>query len=79
MNHLKVKEVCNSLIQQHIDRMHILCDQGKICDAESVYSEIRDWVIQEENSEVLSLDYLSEKYLDFWQILNNNLLCLKSN
>jgi hypothetical protein len=64
MNHLKIKEVCNSLIQQHIDRMHILCDQGKICDAESVYSEIRDWVIQKDDLKVLSLAYIGEHFED---------------
>lgn len=64
MTHLKVKEVCNSLIQQHIDRMHELCDEGRNVDAESVYSEIRDWVIQKENLELLSLEYISSYYSD---------------
>ena len=65
MNNLKVKKVCNSLIEQHINRMHELCDEGRIKDAESVYSEIRDWVIQKENLKVLSLDYISGYYYDF--------------
>ncbi len=64
MNNLKVKKVCNKLIEQHIDRMHELCDEGRIKEAESVYSEIRDWVIQKENLEVLSLDYISGYFLD---------------
>lgn len=45
--------------------MHELCDEGRIKDAESVYSEIRDWVIQKENLEVISLDYINENYYDF--------------
>ena len=65
MNDLKVKKVCNSLIEQHINRMHELCDEGRIKDAESVYGEIRDWVIQKENLEVLALDYISGYYYDF--------------
>lgn len=65
MNSLKVKKVCNTLIEQHIDRMHELCDKGQIKDAESVYSEIRDWVIQKENLQVLSLEYISDNFLDF--------------
>jgi hypothetical protein len=64
MNDLKVKKVCNSLIEQHINRMHELCDEDRIKDAESVYGEIRDWVIQKENLEVLSLDYISGYYYD---------------
>jgi hypothetical protein len=45
--------------------MHILCNEGKIVDAQSVYSEIRDWVIQKENLEVLSLEYISGYFMDF--------------
>ena len=40
------KKVCNAIIDEHIDRMHELCDDRRVKDAESVYSEIRDWVIQ---------------------------------
>jgi len=65
MNDLKVKKVCNTLIEQHINRMHELCDEGRIKDAESVYSEIRDWVIQKENLEVISLGYISGYFCDF--------------
>jgi hypothetical protein len=44
--------------------MHELCDDGRIKDAESVYSEIRDWVIQKENLQVLSLEYISGYFMD---------------
>lgn len=44
--------------------MHILCDEGRIQDAESVYSEIRNWVVQKENLEVLSLEYISDYFID---------------
>ena len=44
--------------------MHELCDEGRIKDAESVYSEIRDWVIQKENLQVLSLEYISGYFPD---------------
>jgi hypothetical protein len=64
MNDLKVKKVCNTLIENHINRMHELCDEDRMKDAESVYSEIRDWVIQKENLEVLSLDYISNYFFD---------------
>ena len=62
---LQIKKICNDIINDRIDRMHILCDEGKIVDAQSVYSEIRDWVIQKENLEVLSLEYISGYFMDF--------------
>ena len=62
---LHIKKICNDTIQQHIDRMHDLCEEGRTRDAECIYSEIRDWVIQKENLEVLSLDYISGNFLDF--------------
>jgi hypothetical protein len=62
---LHIKKICNDTIQQHIDRMHDLCEKGRARDAECIYSEIRDWVIQKENLEVLLLDYISGNFLDF--------------
>ena len=57
--------MCNDVIDNYINRMHFLCDEKRIRDAESVYSEIRDWVIQKENLEVLSLEYISDYFVDF--------------
>lgn len=62
---IHIKKICNNVIDDHIDRMHILCDEGRSKDAECVYSEIRDWVIQKENLEVLSLEYISGYFLEF--------------
>lgn len=65
MGDLKIQDVCNNVIEQHIDRMHELCDEKRIKDAESVYSEIRDWVIQKENLQVLSLEDISDYFYNF--------------
>lgn len=62
---MNVKKTCNATIQQHIDRMHTLCEEERVEDAKSVYEEIRDWVIQKENIEVLSLGYINEFIEDF--------------
>ena len=59
------KESCDLLINHHIDRMNHLCDQNKVKDAKAVYSEIKEWVIQKENLEVLTLDYIEEILTDF--------------
>lgn len=65
MTQMNVKKTCNATIQQHIDRMHTLCEEERVEDAKSVYEEIRDWVIQKENIEVLSLGYINEFIEDF--------------
>jgi hypothetical protein len=62
---IPIKKMCNNIINEHIDRMHILCEQGRSKDAEFVYNEIRDWVIQKENLEVISLDYINGYFLDY--------------
>jgi len=62
---LHLKKICNDTIKQHIDRMHDLCEEGRTKDAKCIYAEIRDWVIQKENLEVLSLDYIGRNFLDF--------------
>lgn len=53
------------MIDQHIDRMHTLCESGQVEDAYSVYNEIRDWVIKKENLQILSLHYISDYFEDF--------------
>mgnify|MGYP003347451227 CR=1 FL=1 len=61
---MNLKQTCNATIQQHIDRMHFLCDADKIKEAQSVYDEIRDWVVEKENLSILSLGYINEIVLD---------------
>jgi hypothetical protein len=64
MGKIKSKQICENIIQVHIDRMHELCDNRKVSDAESVYSEIKEWVIQKENLEILCLDYINSYFED---------------
>lgn len=64
MGSLKTQKVCNQIIQSHIDRMHELCDDMRVKDAECLYEEIRDWVIQKENLEILSLDYITAYFYE---------------
>jgi hypothetical protein len=44
--------------------MQDLCNEGRIADAESIYSEIRDWIIQKENLEIISLEYINGYFTD---------------
>ncbi len=64
MKNLTIKNICNTTISSHIDRMQLLCEEGRIEDAESVYNEIRDWVIQKDDLKVLSLAYIGEHFED---------------
>ncbi len=61
----QMEKVCNVTIQHHIDCMHTLCDEHRIKDAESVYSEIRDWVVNKEDIKILSLERISDYFEDF--------------
>jgi hypothetical protein len=64
MKNLKIRKICDTTIQYHIDRMQDLCNEGRIADAESIYSEIRDWIIQKENLEIISLEYINGYFTD---------------
>ena len=55
MNSLETEIICNNIIQSHINRMHELCDDRKFMEAESLYSEIQQWVIEKTDLTVLSL------------------------
>ncbi len=56
MNNLSIEQLCSKIIDERIDRMHYLCENNRTKDAESLYSEIRDWVIHKENMQVVSLE-----------------------
>ena len=65
MKKTKIKKICDTAIQYHIDRMQDLCDEGRAEDAFCVYGEIRDWIIQKDNLEVISLEYINDYFTDF--------------
>ena len=54
--------MCQIQVDNMIDRMHDLCADGRSEDAASLYAEIRDWVIQKQNIEVMSLDYINGQF-----------------
>jgi hypothetical protein len=56
--------MCQTRVDDIIDRMHYLCADGRSSDAAALYSEIQDWVIQKTDIEVLSLDYLMGQFGD---------------
>lgn len=60
MSSTQIQETCSKVVDNVIDRMHDLCAQGRVHDAIALYDEIRDWVIQKDNIDVISLDYLDD-------------------
>jgi hypothetical protein len=60
MNSTQMKDLCQKGVDDIIDRMHDLCAEGRSKDAQALYDEIRDWVVQKNDIEVLSLEYLDQ-------------------
>lgn len=59
MNQNEIKELCQSEVDNRIDRMHYLCDNGRAKDAAALYEEINQWIIDGDNIEIMSIDYLN--------------------
>lgn len=62
MNQTQLKSMCQNQIDNMIDRMHDLCAKGRVEDASALYSEIQEWVIQKDDIEVMSIDYLNGSF-----------------
>ncbi len=58
MNQQEIRQLCQKEIDIRIDRMHHLCELGRVEDASALYAEIQQWVI-EEDIEIMSIDYLN--------------------
>lgn len=58
MNSTQMQQFCQKQVDSMIDRMHTLCAEGRADDAAALYAEIQDWVIQQTDLEVMSLDYI---------------------
>ena len=55
-----MQSFCQKRVDDIIDRMHDLCAEGRSGDAQALYDEIRDWVVENTDIQVLSLDYLNQ-------------------
>jgi len=60
MNSSQMKIVCTQVVNDIIDRMHHLCAEGRTKDAQALYDEIQDWVVNKNDIDVLSLQYLED-------------------
>jgi hypothetical protein len=57
--------MCQTQVDNIIDRMHDLCNEGRTDDAAALYAEIQDWVVQKTDIEVMSLDYIVGEFRDY--------------
>ena len=55
-----LQTTCSKVVDDAIDRMHDLVAANRATDAIAVYEEIKDWIVQKENLDVLSLIHLEE-------------------
>ena len=56
MNNLKVKRICSHAVDYHIDRMHYLCELNQKENAEALYDELKEWINEDIEHEILYLD-----------------------
>lgn len=59
MNSIQMHKFCSREVDRIIDRMHDLCEEGRSKDAEALYMEIQGWILEKDDLEVMSLEYLS--------------------
>ena len=64
MNKPQLKQMCQVQVDNIIDRMHVLCADGRSDDASALYEEIKDWVVNNTEIEVMSLDYINGIFED---------------
>ena len=60
MNSIQLHQLCKEGVDNIIDRMHYLCADGRSSDAAALYAEIKDWVVQKDELEVMSLEYIND-------------------
>ena len=60
-----MKSQINHIIYYHINRAEYMFNSGNKKDAKNLYSEIREWIVQKEDIEVTSLDYINGILSDF--------------
>jgi hypothetical protein len=46
-------------VNEILDRVHELCEDGRSDDATALYMEIKDWIVQKNDIEVISLEYIT--------------------
>lgn len=60
MNQTQMKEMCQKHIDRTIDRMYDLCSEGRVKDASALYFEIRDWILENTEIDLVYLEYIQD-------------------
>jgi len=60
-----MKNQINDIIDYHLNRVQYLYNIGDKKEAQNLYNEIREWILQKNSIEIVSLEYLNEILTDF--------------
>ena len=53
-----IEKICKETINHHIDRMHLLCELKKTKDAKALYLELKEWICNDMEHDILHLDFI---------------------
>ena len=53
-------ELCKRTINFQIDQMQYLCEMKRYNDAESIYNEFREWIVDDTDHDIFYLDFLND-------------------
>lgn len=59
---LKLMELCRHTVDIQMDRIQYLCRINKMQDAESIYNEFREWIVDETDHNIFYLDFLNDQF-----------------
>jgi hypothetical protein len=55
MSNQQVKSLCENIRSYYVDRICDLCEEEKYEDANSLYEEIQEWLIEKTSPKILTL------------------------
>ena len=58
MNKLEMKNLCDNIIDYHLEMMNTHIKYGRRKEAESLHREIREWIIQKDDLQVFFLNHI---------------------
>jgi hypothetical protein len=60
MSNLKVKTICKDITNLYVDRMWHLTSLNQEEDATSLYEELKEWITEDTDHEVIYLEFFDQ-------------------
>jgi len=60
MTKQKIKQICEDIQKNYINRMCDFCEDDRTEDATALYEEIREWLVEKEKPTILSIKSLKQ-------------------